>query len=202
MKEEVFRLTGMNHYEDNIRPYGDKNCDYSLSKSELLDKYYEGDIIWQYEFDTSKSDSATNTETNLYEIVPEPDNEFDPNAVAVYFHGEKIGYIKKGKCTRIKKLLKSKDFKRSYLEITGGKYKKIKYDYDDDKYFVETGETNGYSGVLTILMNEEPKKEEPQKEDQNPEPKKEEPVKEEPIKPEIKEEPKKGGFFKKLFGKK
>ena len=35
------------------------------------------------------------TETAKVEVVPEPDNKFDPNAKAVYIDGKKIGYIPK-----------------------------------------------------------------------------------------------------------
>lgn len=123
----------------------------------------------------------------FYEIVPEPENEYDPNAVAIYLHGKKIGHVKKGRCSRIKNLLKSEKFKGSDLEMHGGNYKKVRYDYDKDQEYVETVEHKGYSVILTIYLQEEPKKEEP---------------KSEPVKPEIKEEPKKVGFLGRLFGKK
>ena len=196
MKEEVFKLTGMQYYADNLKSLASKNPDYSLNKSEILESYSEGDTIWQYEFLTQ------NYTEKLYEIIPEPENEYDPNAVAVYLQGKKIGYVKKGKCSRIKNLLKSKDYRGSNLDVGGGKYKRVKYDYDTGREYVETGEYDNYFASLTIYLNEEPKQEEVKKEDKKPEPIKTEPIKQESIKPEIKEDTKKGGFFSKLFGKK
>lgn len=114
-KTEKFRITGMSYYTDDIMEnLATENDDYLLSKRDLIDSYCDGDKIFKYEF-----------ENTPLELVPEPDNEYDPNAIKVVVNGTKIGYIKKGSTTHLKNLLESPDFSGKSIEIYGGKYKQV-----------------------------------------------------------------------------
>lgn len=130
IKREHFHVTGTQYYQDNfVEELGEYNYDYDETASALKEAYYDGDKIYQYDFLNLKA-----------ELVPEPDNEYDPNAVAVLANGIKVGHVKKGSCTRVKNLLKSPDFVGIEIEITGGKYKAI-YADDNGKLRVERAQS-------------------------------------------------------------
>lgn len=119
-KVETHKITGMSHYIDNIMSLASENYDYSLKKRELIEEDILNERIYQYEFYPIKT-----------ELIPEPDNPYDPNAVKVIVDGEHVGYIKKGSCSRILKLLREDMIEKIETEIKGGKYKIVLYDYDD-----------------------------------------------------------------------
>lgn len=142
-KSHNFKIAGISHYTDNIIDnLVSDNPDYDLSKSELIDSYSDGDRVYRYDFKTTP-----------LEVVPEPDNEHDPNAVAVKVDGVLVGYIKAGNCSRVKNLLKSPDFNGMDLEIAGGKYKQV-IEEDDDKFSIEKDEAPFFA-VLTIYTKEQ-----------------------------------------------
>ena len=39
------------------------------------------------------------------ELIPEPENEHDPNAIKVIVDGQHIGYVPADKCAKVKKIL-------------------------------------------------------------------------------------------------
>lgn len=126
IKREHFRITGIQYYQDDfVEELGEYNYDYDETASVLKEAYYDGDKIYQYDFLNLKA-----------ELVPEPDNEYDSNAVAVLANGIKVGHVKKGSCTRVKNLLKSPDFVGIEIKITGGKYKAL-YEDENGKLHIE-----------------------------------------------------------------
>ena len=146
MKHLTFKVTGMSHYEENFKSIAVKNDDYTLPRRELIDAYADGDKIWEYDYPVGK-----------IELIPEPDNEYDSNAVAVYADGMIVGHIKKGSCTQVKNLIASGTIRRISAEIGGGKYKYIFEDYDSDKLKMETGESPYFVHLtLEIDNGEEP----------------------------------------------
>lgn len=121
-KIERHRVTGIQHYEkDFLKKLGHYNCDYDLTKKEIKEKYFDGDTIYQYTFYDSE-----------LELVPEPDNPYDSNAIKVMISGVHIGYIKKGSCSRVKNLLSSPDLLKVDVSLYGGKYKYVSIHEDDD----------------------------------------------------------------------
>ncbi|MGF3073193.1 HIRAN domain-containing protein [Facklamia sp. P13069] len=90
-----------------------------LSGKELKEEL-EFDIIWEYE----------PFEIEL-ELIPEPDNEYDENAIAVFAEiggkDKKIGYVPKEDNQYILDLIKKYDC-RAYAEVRGGNFKKLNYD--------------------------------------------------------------------------
>lgn len=119
-KTETHKVTGMTHHMDNIMNLASENYNYSLTKRELIDEDIVNERVYEYEFYTTKT-----------ELIPEPDNPYDPNAVKVIVDGEHVGYIKKGSCSHILKLLREDMIEKIDAEIKGGKYKIVLYDYED-----------------------------------------------------------------------
>lgn len=120
-KTERHRVAGIQYYEkDFVKKLGKYNYDYDLTKKEIKEKYFDGDTIYQYVFDDS-----------VIELVPEPDNPYDSNAIKVMISGVHVGYIKKGSCSRVRNLLNSPDLLKVNVSLYGGKYKYV-FVYEDD----------------------------------------------------------------------
>ena len=126
-KTERFKLdvTGC---QDAIRELCEKNDDFSLSKSDLLNQFSTDDRV--FKFTGSYSDA---------EIVPD---DSDPKILRVVISGDIVGTVKKGSVSRVKNLTSSPEFRKLYVELNGGDYKHITYDDDvvlnnDSEYFAD-----------------------------------------------------------------
>ena len=122
-----FRVAGFDYNQDVLADLlEDENEDYKLPKSKFLEEVFERCYQYDVEFYPA-------------ELVDEPDNEYDPNAIAVYVEDERIGYIAK----RDQAAVRALDPDRIEAEIYGGKYKEP----DDDE--ILTGSTP-YKAMLHI----------------------------------------------------
>lgn len=126
-KSERFKLdvTGC---QDVIRGLCDKNDDFSLSKSDLLDQFGTDDRV--YKFTGTYNDAK---------IVPD---EQDPKVLRVVLYDDIVGTVKKGSVSRVKNLTGSPEFKSLFVELYGGDYKHITYDDDvvpnkDSEYYAD-----------------------------------------------------------------
>lgn len=140
--ERTYRVAGTSFRVESIMNLAEENLAYDYSKKELIDDCMVNERVWQYDFDPTD-----------VKLVPEPGNPEDPNAIKVIVDGEHIGYIKAGSCAHIQKLLKGNRILSISCEITGGPYKYISEDYDEDKdkdvYVLQRGNAN-FSASLTI----------------------------------------------------
>lgn len=142
---KTYRVTGLEHYRENILKLALENNDYTKTKRELIDDLMTEERIWKYCFYPLKVD-----------LVPEPENPYDPNAIKVIVDNEHVGYIKKGSCKHLLKVITEGRLCNIDCEIGGGPYKYIHEDYDDngnEKYDMERDEI-GYSVVLHIVEHE------------------------------------------------
>lgn len=135
-KYETFHVAGITHKQKEIFQMAYENEDYSMSKKEIIDSGKEDERIYKYEFDPVH-----------VELIPEPDNPYDPKAIKVVIDGVHVGYIKKGSTSRVRNLLKAGG--KVSAEIKGGPYKVLLYRYEDgeDRYDMETGETSYFVSV-------------------------------------------------------
>lgn len=140
-KESIERIhvRGVDNYTENIISVASANPAYDLTKKELAEEYFE-ERVWQYEFDPQGA------------LVPEPDNQYDPNAIMVQAEGLCIGYVPKGSTSHVRKLMESGRIKWIDLKIGGGKYKYV-YEDEDGNYQLEMGE-NHYSAVVELHLTE------------------------------------------------
>lgn len=134
---ERVRVRGVDHYAKNVEAVATENPDYDLSKRELQEDFLD-ERVYQYTYDV-KAD-----------LVPEPDNEYDPNAIMVTADGVCIGHVPKGSTAHIRKLMELGRIKRMELNIGGGKYKEVS-EVDDGKYELERGE-RPFSAVLELYL--------------------------------------------------
>ena len=66
-------------------------------------------------------------------LIEEPENPYDSNAIAIYVHDFKIGYVDSGLTSIVKKILRSGNLISSTCEIVGGNYRV--YDSEDEEFF-------------------------------------------------------------------
>lgn len=128
IKTEHHKIAGTSFRQVDIESLGDENDIYTWTKKEIIDYGMTDQKIYQLEFSPE-----------TVELVEEPDNKYDANAVKVIVDNVLIGYIKKGSCAHIKKLIREDRIKKITAEIYGGKYKLVSSDYDvmEDKEIFE-----------------------------------------------------------------
>lgn len=118
----TYLVAGVSFREQDILEMADESDEYAWSKKEIIDECYTNDKLWRYHWDPKQ-----------VELVPEPDNQYDPNAVKVMVDGVHIGYIKKGSCKHVLRLLEEDRIRRITCTIGGGPYKVVWEEYDDEK---------------------------------------------------------------------
>lgn len=128
-----FKIAGFDYRQAELEQlFETPNEDYLLNgkafAEEVLDKAYEFLTEWK---------SAR--------IVYEPENEYDPNAIAVYVGETKIGYIQKKDQTRFNNLPPGE----MEVELYGGRYKEAVYDDYGEFEKIEKGETP-YKAMLYV----------------------------------------------------
>jgi len=138
-KMETHSIAGTSYRESTIADLMVVNDDYDMTASELIDAGYEDERVYKY----SETDCKASLE-------PEPNNQYDPNAVKVYADGVHIGYIKKGSAVHVKKLLEEDRIARMSITITGGPYK-LAYLNEDDRPMIEK-DTQNFSAKLDIFV--------------------------------------------------
>ena len=147
---ERHKLAGTSYHMDAIMALAHENPDYDLTKREIIDDDLTDERIYQYTF----TDGPV-------ELVDDPDNEYDPNAIKVMVAGQHIGYIKRGSTGRVHNLQRAGRVLGVTAEIYGGKYKVVICDDDDDgaeRYDLIKDET-GYGAAIEILVRPEQEQE-------------------------------------------
>lgn len=144
-KEYRFRVAGISYREkdviDNILI---ENDIYNMSKRELEELGYEDeDVIYKYEIATESA-----------QLIPEPDNEYDPNAIKVIVDGIHVGYVPKDETDAVSKVLE-KDVISITCRFAYGPAKVIHEDFEDYAYTEKTTMTiekidQNISGLVTL----------------------------------------------------
>lgn len=127
-KKTTFLVAGIYYCEDAVIDnllY--ENPDFGMTKKEIIECCMEDTDIYKYEPFYGSA-----------ELVPEPDNPHDPNAIKVMVDGIHIGYVPAKRAKSIKKILDSNNVIAIGCEIFGGPYK-ILPDEDAD---IERGKTD------------------------------------------------------------
>lgn len=89
-------VVGESYFKDNIAALGSISHDYYWPTERLYEKYVEGDRVYKYNF--AEMDA---------ELVAEPDNPHDPNAIRVDVNGKTVGHIAKDNTQRIREVINS-----------------------------------------------------------------------------------------------
>lgn len=145
-KFERHKVAGTSYHLDAIMELAQENPDYDLTKREIIDDGLTDERIYQYTF----TDGPV-------ELVDDPDNEHDPNAIKVLIAGQHIGYIKRGSTGRIHKLQRSGRVLGITAEIYGGRYKVVRSveEYQTQHYEMDRDESN-YGAAIELRIQPEP----------------------------------------------
>ena len=128
-----FKVAGYNYRQDELEQLFEmQNDDYLLTgkafAEEVFDRVYEYLPEWK-----------------PARLIPEPDNEYDSNAIAIYVDDVKIGYVQKKDQLRVNELSSGE----IEVELYGGRYKEPVYDDYGEFEKIEQGETP-YKATLYI----------------------------------------------------
>ena len=119
---EIFHVAGTSYHQDEIKSLISGTDELYFSKSA---KEYEEccayDKVYKNTFNI-----------NEVSVQPEPDNQYDPNAMKVTLDGVFVGYIKKDDLERFNIMINLNLAHGVVAEVKGGPYKKL-YFNDDDK---------------------------------------------------------------------
>lgn len=146
---ERHKIAGTTYHLDAIMELAEDNPDYGMTQREIIDSGMEEQRIYQYTFPDGP-----------VELVDEPDNEQDPNAIKVLVAGQHIGYIKRGSTKRIHKLQRSGRVLGVTAEIYGGRYKIVRCveEYQMQRYEMDRDESL-YGAAIEILVRPEQEQE-------------------------------------------
>lgn len=138
-KIQNHKVTGVTHYKENILSLASVNPQYSLTKKEFAAAKLYNTKVYEYNFKTEKT-----------ELIPEPTNPSDSNAIKVMIDGKHVGYIKKGSCKQILNLLKESRIRSINSQIVGGKYKVLWYDKGEGIVSFDQEQTE-YGIIISII---------------------------------------------------
>lgn len=143
---ERHKLAGTSYHMDAIMELAEDNPDYDMTQREIIDAGMEEERIYQYTFPDSP-----------VELVDDPGNEQDPNAIKVLVAGQHIGYIKRGSTGRIHKLQRSGRVLGITAEIYGGRYKVVRSveEYQTQHYEMDRDESL-YGAAIELRIQPEP----------------------------------------------
>ena len=112
-------VAGIKYRLEDVKTLGHLNANYNLSEAEIK-KSFPNEAIYELVFPEYPA---------RFEF--EPDNEYDPNAIAIYANDVKIGYVKKGSTAHIKNLINNGAIEKLTCKIYGGSYKLYSSDIED-----------------------------------------------------------------------
>lgn len=143
---ERHKVAGTTYHLDAIMELAEDNPDYDMTQREIIDAGMEEERIYQYTFPDSP-----------VELVDDPDNEQDPNAIKVLVAGQHIGYIKRGSTGRIHNLQRAGRVLGVTAEIYGGRYKIVRCveEYQTQHYEMDRDESN-YGAAIELRIQPEP----------------------------------------------
>lgn len=90
--------------------------------------YYKDDIIKDFKLEI---DDEFNYESSHVELIPEPENKHDPNAIKIIVDGTKIGYVPKELTSFVRDFIESPDYLGAEVHIFGEKYQEYKNEDDE-----------------------------------------------------------------------
>ena len=108
----VLHGAGMEHFMDALMTLAEEDLNYTCTKKEMRDFLIVNRRVYQYKFSPNKID-----------LVSEPDNAHDPNAVKLLLNDMHVGYIRASEAQGSVDLFNSDKVKRVQVSIQGGKYK-------------------------------------------------------------------------------
>ena len=115
LTEETFHAVGVTYYENNIHQLARLNPEWKKTTATIIKEGKAGKRIFK-----------NNYINRPVELIAEPGNPHDPNAVAVHFAGKLVGYISREENQRVRAILEGREIVSISGFIGGGAYKIVK----------------------------------------------------------------------------
>ena len=141
VESQNYVVVGTQYHEKDITKLGTPNPDYNMTKRDIIDCCMTDEFIWKFSFNPIS-----------VQLVPEPTNPHDSNAIKVVIDGSHVGYIRARECNLLHGLIENNRIHNINASITGGPYKSVNEDYNDsgkEVYTLERG-SDDYSIELEI----------------------------------------------------
>lgn len=107
-----FEVRGLDYRLEDFLTLAQENKRYKLSDEEILEKYPSG-RVYRYWLNNLRT----------VELVPEPDNPHDPNAIKVMLEGVHVGYVPRDLCLAVAEKLQQGYMPK--VKVRGGPYKYV-----------------------------------------------------------------------------
>ena len=112
-----FNVAGINYRMENVMKLATPMKKWDMTKEQILQKY-GNKKIYRYYF-TSEP----------VQLIPEPNNPQDPNAIKVIINNMHVGYVPQDDCSNVKALLNAGGYTIN-AQFSGGEYKIISLNGD------------------------------------------------------------------------
>ena len=138
-----FKVSGTSFRKENFYDILSEDYFWDMTKGELVELGMIDEPIYKYENGGGEA-----------KLIPEPDNQYDPDAIAVYVDDTHVGYVPSKKCAKVKRLLDSGTIVYAFAEIYGGPFKIIR-ENDDGKYTISRKDHDFGVQVTLYIKNKE-----------------------------------------------
>lgn len=123
-----FAVAGVYYHQDEIiEGLMEENPEYELTKKEIKEDGLEDTFLYKYGIAFTSA-----------ELVPEPENPHDPNAIKVIADGVFVGHVPAKETKAVRKIMDEKKIIKTECQIYGGDYKVLDYDSSS----IRKGSTN------------------------------------------------------------
>ena len=145
MSYAKYDVHGEYYHAEAIESIGIPNPDYSLGKEAFLEKFSDGTTVYKYRFDIK-----------TVELVPEPTNEADRNAIKIIMNGAHVGYVPRQSTDRVREHMESGRIEKIKGKMSLGPSKTAKTAIQSGKRYVAY-DNGSFMGTFTIYLHDEKK---------------------------------------------
>lgn len=112
-KTNYYNVAGLSYYLDNLRSVGTERPKFKLSDDQLVKKV-TGKRAYKYGFPEEP-----------VQLIPEPTNPHDKNAIQIILAGALIGYVPSDKCAEVRMIMQKHTIQKITVFISGGEHKLV-----------------------------------------------------------------------------
>lgn len=112
LQTETFKVASIYYCQDGVDRLAREQPEWSMSDDEFVLSFAPGKRLYRYTYINKP-----------VELVPEPTNTHDRNAIMVFVAGEKVGYISSSDNVHVLDILRHREIKYISSFFRGGSYK-------------------------------------------------------------------------------
>lgn len=136
-------VADVQQYLDNLDKISYYNSEFDMTKHELIDSDCIIEKVWERKYFVEE-----------VELISEPDNPNDPNAIRVEIEGQHVGYVPSYQSAQIIDIVTENRIASVRCDITGGKYKCVDVDYSASGREVYTYDEGEEDFQIELIIEE------------------------------------------------